>query len=282
MSKKIAILTDSTCDLPLDYQKQHDVYVIPQILIWGEESIKDNPELTQEKFFNRLTTDPIHPQTSQPSVGDFAAFYEQIKADGADEIVSVHVSSGLSGTINSANGAQSEVDIPVHVVDSKAASLGLGCVVMAAVQAREAGGDAQAIVAAAEKRVENTRVVLMVDTLEFLHKGGRIGGAKRLLGTALNLKPVLHLEDGVLEPKASVRTRSKALERILEEALDGLSADKPLGGAVVHARAEDDANMVAARYKEMHNPQEFMISGVTPIIGVHTGPGVVGVITYYM
>jgi DegV family protein with EDD domain len=137
-----------------------------------------------------------------------------------------------------------------------------------------------AIIAAAKKRSEQTKIIFAVDTLEFLHKGGRIGGAAKMVGTALNLKPVLHVVDGRVESLERVRTRTKALTRMLEVAADGLDKDAPLGGAVMHANAPEDAAKVAERYKEMYSPKEFMMSAVTPIIGVHTGPSVVAVVSY--
>lgn len=278
-SRRIAILTDSTCDLPQELREKHDIRVIPLQLIWGEETLYDGRDIDAETFYKRLPVDPIHPKTSQPSVGDFAELYKQI-GEVADEIVAVLISSELSGIIASAEGAKEMVDIPVHVVDSRTVSLGLGMIVMSAVETREAGADSAAIVAAAERRAANSRAVIMVDTLEYLHKGGRIGGAARLLGTALDLKPVLHLVDGRLEPVSRVRTRSKAIARMLEVAIDGLDRDAPLGGAVLHSAAPEDAARVAEQYQALYNPQEFMVSQVTPIIGVHVGPRALGVISY--
>jgi DegV family protein with EDD domain len=276
---RVAILTDSTCDLPQELREKHDIHVIPLQLIWGEETLYDGRDIDAETFYRRLPVDPVHPKTSQPSVGDFAEMFRQIAA-GADEIVAVLISNGLSGTIASAEGAKEMVDIPVHIVDSRTVSLGLGAVVMAAIGAREAGVDSTAIVAAAERRAANSRAVIMVDTLEYLHKGGRIGGAARMLGTALDLKPVLHLEDGRLELVDRVRTRSKAIARMLEVAIDGLDKDAPLGGAVLHSAAPQDAARVAEQYQALYKPREFMVSQVTPTIGVHVGPRALGVISY--
>jgi DegV family protein with EDD domain len=278
-ARRIAILTDSTCDLSQELRRKHNLYVVPQLLVWGQETLRDEYDIDAETFYKRLSTDPVHPRTSQPSVGDFLEMYNKIALE-ADEIVAVLISHHLSGSIASAEGAKEMVDIPVHVVNSLSVSLGLGAVVMAAVETREAGGDVAAIVAAAEKRARNHNVVFVVDTLEYLHKGGRIGGARKLLGTALNIKPVLHIVDGQIESRESVRTRSKAIARMLEVAIEGLDASAPLGGAVLHGNVPEDGAMVAERYRELYQPQEFMMSEVTPIIGVHSGPGVVGVVSY--
>jgi len=277
--KRIAILTDSTCDLSQEYRRKHNIYVVPQLLVWGQETLRDEYDIDAETFFKRLATDPVHPRTSQPSVGDFLEMYNQIGQE-ADEIVAVLISHHLSGSIASAEGAKEMVDIPVHIVNSLSVTLGLGAAVMAAVAAREAGGDVAAIVAAAEERARNHNLVFVVDTLEYLHKGGRIGGARKLLGTALNIKPVLQIVDGRIEPRESVRTRSKAITRMLEVAAEGLDTNAPLGGAVLHGNAPEDGALVAERYRELYQPQEFTMSEVTPIVGVHSGPGVIGVVSY--
>lgn len=277
---RVAVLTDSTCDLPLELRQKHDITIVAQLLVWGEETLRDMHDITPQAFYERLPIDPVHPKTSQPSVGDFKEAFEALQAKGYEEVVAVLISKQLSGSIASAEGAKGLVDMPVHVVDSLSVSLGLGAVVMAAVEAREAGGDAAAMVAAAEKRAQSVRVVFVVDTLEYLHKGGRIGGASRLIGTALNFKPLLYIDQGRIEPLERIRTRSKALKRMLEVATDGLPEGAPLGGAVLHGNAHEDGDMVAQRYKEMYQPKEFMMSEVTPIIGVHGGPGVIGVVSY--
>lgn len=277
--RRIAILTDSTCDMPRQVLEQHGVHVVPLLLMWGDETIRDGLDMDANAFYRRLPVDPNHPTTSQPSVGDFAGMFQDI-AKEADEIVAVLISGGLSGTLASAESAKAMVDVPVHIVDSRTVSLGLGAAVMAAVEARDAGGDVADVVAAAERRARQNRAVIMVDTLEYLHKGGRIGGAAWMIGSMLDLKPVLHLVDGRLEPVDRVRTRSKAIARMLEVATDGLDTSQPLGGAVLHSAAPEDASQVAEQYQTLYQPQEFTIAQVTPIIGVHTGPGALGVISY--
>ena len=180
--RRIAILTDSTCDLPQELREKHNIYVVPQTLVWGEEIMRDGYDIDNETFYRRLPVDPVHPKTSQPSVGEFAKMYQEI-SQAADEIVAVLLSYKLSGTITSAERAKEMVDTPVHIVDSRSASLGLGAAVLAAVEARDEGGDVATIIAAVEKRASNTRIVFVVDTLEYLHRGGRIGGAAKLVGT---------------------------------------------------------------------------------------------------
>lgn len=279
--KRIAIITDSTCDLPDHYCMENDVHVMPLLLNWGEEALWDGEDIDADTFYARLETDPVHPTTSQPSPGEFATTFERIGQD-ADEIVAIFVSEKLSGTIASARMAVQMVGFPVHIVDSKTVSLGLGAVVMAAVEARDRVETVEAIVRAAVQRAENTRSVIMVDTLEFLHRGGRIGGGTRWVGTALQLKPVLHLVDGYLEPVARVRTRRRAITHMLEVAAEGLDLSAPLGGAVLHSASPADAEELAVRYQARYEPRELTIAQVTPIIGVHVGAGAMGLITYVL
>lgn len=280
-SGEVAILTDSTCDLSDQYRRENAVHVIPLFLNWGEEALRDGEDIDADGFYARLETDPLHPTTSQPSSGELAAKFEEI-GHSANEIVAVFISEKLSGTIAAARNARELVDIPVHIVNSKSVSMGVGAAVMAAVDARDRGGGAAEIVRAAEWRAEHTRSVIMVDTLEYLHRGGRIGGATKWVGTALQLKPVLHLVDGYLEPVARVRTRRRGISRLLEVAGDGLDLSAPLGGAVLHSAGPEDAEELAVRYQARYQPQELTIAQVTPIIGVHVGPGAMGLITYML
>ena len=277
---RIAIVTDSTCDLPQDVRDQHSIHMIPLHIHWGEEIFQAGIDIDAGTFYRRLIVDPVHPTTSQPSVGEFLQLIERLRSEGAEEIVGVFLSRLLSGTISSAEAALTMTEVPLHIVDTKSISLGVGAAVMAAVQAREAGGDAVAIVAAAEKRAARTNAVITVDTLEYLHRGGRIGGAIKLVGHALSLKPVMHLVDGKLEPVSATRTRSKAITRMIEAASAGLDMAGPIGGGILHVAAPQDAEIVAGLFRERYAPQEMMTVEVTPVIGVHVGPNALGVIAY--
>ena len=189
MKHKIALITDSTCDLSLNYRKQYDIEVVPLTIIWGEEQFRDGVDLAPEDFYRRLETDQVIPTTSQPTPQEMVQVYEKAKKKGAEEIVILTISSAMSGTHESAKKAAELVDIPVHVQDSKSNTMSLGWQVLAAARAREAGGDVQAMVTAAKQARDNMVLMISLDTLKFLHKGGRIGGASHFIGTLLNLKP---------------------------------------------------------------------------------------------
>ncbi len=277
---RIAIVTDSTCDLPQDVREKHSIHMIPLHIHWGDEIFQAGIDIDADTFYKRLIVDPVHPTTSQPSVGEFLQLVERLRGEGAEEIVGVFLSRLLSGTISSAEAALTMTEVPLHIVDTKSISLGVGAAVMAAVQARDAGGSAADIAAAAERRAARTNAVITVDTLEYLHRGGRIGGAIKLVGHALSLKPVMHLVDGKLEPVSATRTRSKAITRMVEAASAGLDMAAPIGAGILHVAAPKDAEIVAGLFREMYAPQEMMTVEVTPIIGVHVGPNALGVIAY--
>ena len=220
MSKaKVAIVTDSVANLPVEISQAHNIYVIPQILNWEGQSLLDQIDISTEEFYRRLPLSKDLPKTSQPSPGQFTEHFQRV-AEGADSIVAVFVSRELSGTIQSAHlGAEAMGDYPIEIVDSRSASLGLGLLAVAAARRAAAGDGYQDVAAYVRTLVPRMRVMFVVDTLEYLHKGGRIGGAKRLVGSVLSIKPVLHLEEGKIEPLASIRTKTKAIEHMLDVVL---------------------------------------------------------------
>lgn len=281
---RIALITDTTCDIPQNLVDQYDIGLVPQILIWGTEEYKDRIEIDAATFYARLPNDPNHPSSSQPIPPDFVRQLEQDKARGAEEAVIITLSTQLSKTVASAQQAAEQVDMPVHVRDSRSVSMGLGFQVLAAARAREAGGDAQAMLAAADKVRETVAVNFTPETLEYLHRGGRIGGASKLLGTALQLKPQLYVDHkgtARVEAGERTRTRKKALSRLYELFFEQMDTTKPLHIAVVHINEEDIANQFVERIQAEHNPVELLVTSVGPVVGVHGGPGTVGIIGYY-
>ncbi|HEC24211.1 MAG TPA: DegV family protein [Chloroflexi bacterium] len=280
---RIALLTDSTCDIPPDYVKQYDIFVVSQYVIWGTEELRDMIDIDPRSFYERLVKEPVSPKTSQPVVSDFVRTLERARDEGAEEAVIIVISNQLSGTILSARQAKEMVDIPVHVVDSLSTSMGLGWQVLAAARAREAGGDAQAMIAAADKTRQTMQVIFSVDTLEYLHRGGRIGGAAKLVGTALQLKPQLYVDHatGRVEPGERTRTRKKALKRVYEVFFENMDTSKPMHIAVLHSAAEEEATGIYERIREEYEPVELLMGNVTPVIGTHTGPGAIGIVGYY-
>ncbi len=214
MSKKTAILTDSTAYIPDDLLAELDIHTISLIINWDDNTYLDNVDLTPDDFYQRLTEEKNLPTTSQPSAGAFKERYEELAKD-YDGIVAVLISSGISGTVASALAAAQMVDFPVEVVDSKLAAMSAGLMVLAAARKAQEGGTMEEIVATARDLVEKIKVMFVVDTLEFLHKGGRIGGAKRFVGSMLSMKPILQLADGKIDALDSVRTKKKAVQTML-------------------------------------------------------------------
>jgi len=277
MSKaKVAIVTDSTVNLPTDVIKANNIYVIPQILNWEGKSFLDQIDISTEEFYQRLPNSKDLPKTSQPAPGQFTEHFEKV-AEGAESIVAIFVSQALSGTIQSAHlGAEAMGDYPIEIVDSRSVSLGLGLLATAAARYAAEGHDYKEVAAYVRTLVPRIRVLFVVDTLEYLHKGGRIGGAKRLVGSMLSIKPVLGLEDGQIEPQAQIRTKKKAIQHMLDVVLGEMKGKKNIHAGVIHAAAPEDAAYVAEQVRASVNPAELYVNELTPVIGANVGPGVVG------
>ena len=275
----ITIITDSTCDLPADLLRRHQIVVVPLYVLWGDEELCDGVDIDNDTFYARLPQDPVHPKTSQPTPGDFVRAIERASAD---EVLIITLSAALSGTHDSALQARDAVDLPVHVVDSRSLSMGLGWQILAAARERERGGDVDAMIAAAEAVRERLSLLLTVDTLEYLHRGGRIGAAAKLLGSVVQLKPVLEIDPdtGVIEVVSKIRTRKRALREVIDETFRRLDATSPLCAGVLHGAAPEDAQILVEGIKSRGNLQELMVSQITPVLGVHGGPGVVGIAAY--
>jgi DegV family protein with EDD domain len=226
-----------------------------------------------------LEASPILPKTSQPSPADFEAVYEGLAAAGCDEIVSIHLSSRLSGTIASATIAAAASPVPVRVVDSRSASQGVGLVVKAALAAREAGGDAQAVERAAEKAVSNVHLYFVVESLDYLVKGGRAGKAQALAATMLNIKPVLHIDsEGVIEPFKKVKGMQKAIEEMAAQLARDSASSGRMKVALLHGVRPDLVEKMRAALAASGADFEIESEGlVGAVIGTYTGSGVVGV-----
>ncbi|UCG24311.1 MAG: DegV family protein [Chloroflexota bacterium] len=278
--KKVAIATDSVANIPVGLIEEYDIKVIPQCLNWVGKTYLDGIDITTEEFYQRLASAKELPTTSQPSAGEFREFFLEV-AEGCDSIVCIVVSDHLSGTLDSANAAVKMIpDFPIEVVDSRSASMGQGFIVLAAANAAGAGKSYAEVAELARGLVPGVRAVFVVDTLEFLHRGGRIGGARRLLGSVLSIKPLLHLVNGQIEPLANVRTKRKALERALEIIEEDTAGKGPLHAAVLHASTPDEAEKFYVAVEGRLQPVELLLTELTPVVGTHTGPGLVG-LAYY-
>ncbi len=267
--------------------KKYDVTVVPLQVIFGTESFRDGIDLTQDQFFDRLKAAKTLPTTSQPSVADFEEAYKALLADpNVDSIISVHVSSTVpSGTYSSAQQAaerlSAESNKKITVIDSQQVYMGYGLMVLNGARAAEQGKSHDEIVKMVEGMKGKVQLLVLVDTLEYLQKGGRIGGAQALLGGLLNIKPILHIKGGRVEPLERVRSRRKAMERLVEIGAEGAKG-KPCQITVGHAQAAEDAKTLAGMVREKMNVKEEFTSDLGPVISTHTGPGVLGFVYYPM
>ncbi len=281
MSKdKVAIVVDGTAYLPEELIQKYNMHVIPLLVNWGGESLQDNVDITADQFYARLQTEKEMPTTSQPSPGDFLEVYKKA-AETAESIVCVTISSELSGTYASAIAARDMMDdFPIEVVDSKSTVMGLGFMALAAAEAIAAGADHKEAAAQASALVPRMRLLFVVDTLEFLHRGGRIGGASRYLGTLLSIKPILTLAEGKVEPLDKVRTKKKALAKMLSIAENDLRGQTNFHIAVQNASAPDEGHQVANEVKKKFGLTDVIQSDISPVIGTHVGPGAIAIVYY--
>lgn len=277
---KITIVTDSTCSMPEELIKKYNITVAPQVLIWGKETFEDGVDITPGDFYTRLKKATVMPSTSQATIGKFLEIYNNLLAQDY-QILSILISSKLSGTVNSAVQAKAMLapDAPVEIIDSNSTAMALGFHLLSVARAIEQGASLAECVELAQKASRNTGLFFAVDTLEFLHRGGRIGGASRFLGTVLNFKPILELRDGRVEAAERVRTRTKSLSRIIELVGEQIAGRTPVRLASLHASAPEDARIVLEEAIKKFKPIESYSSEVSPAIGANIGPGVVG-LTY--
>ncbi|MCJ7551373.1 MAG: DegV family protein [Anaerolineae bacterium] len=280
---RFAVVTDSTSNLPPDLVEKFDMSVIPCTLHWGGDSYIDGVTLDADTFYQMLQTRKDFPTTSQPSAGAFIDFFQKVAKDkGTDTILGVFVSSELSGTIPSAMQARGQLyetrpDLQIEIIDSRSVSMGLGLPVLAAQRAADGGKSVEEAIEAVKRCQEATHVIFAVNTLEFLHRGGRIGGAARLLGSALNLKPVLTIADGRIEPLEKVRSRGKSLRRVIEIAEERLEGRRPKEAGIIQADAHADLEKFKEMVRERLNPERLHTVTLSPAVGTHGGPGTLGI-----
>jgi DegV family protein with EDD domain len=279
---KIAIVTDSTAYLPEHTRQGLDLSVIPVWLIWDGENFRDGVDIEPAAFYRRLQGSKTLPTSSQPSSQEFGSFFQQVKAEtGAEAIVSVLVSSKISGTICSAQAAAAEhPELNIRIVDSLSCAMGLGFIALAAARAAARGRSVDEVVAAAEQMRARTHILFVVDTLDYLFKGGRISGAKHLLGTALNIKPILHFQDGQIRPLTQSRSKPKAIAHLLEIVSERLAGKKMAEAAVMDVNVPAEGDALAELVRERFGPQGVHRAPVSPVVGTHVGPGTVGLAFY--
>jgi len=276
-NQTVAIVTDSTADLPPDLTASRAITVVPLTLNFDGKPLLDGVDIRPDEFYRRLHSVTTHPTTSQPSPGRFAEVYKSLLA-GHDSVVSIHISQKLSGTYESARQAAAMTDAKrVRVIDSELVSMSLGLIALAASSLAASGKDGAAIEAKILEMRSSIQTYFSVATLEFLRRGGRIGRASALLGSVLQVKPVLCIRDGLVTPLERVRTFERALNRVVELTRE---VDRGHGVCIIvgHADAEADAQRIARELDSI--AETLMIQPLGPVVGAHAGPGVVGVGCY--
>ena len=278
----IRIVTDSTSDLSPALARHWDITVVPAYVNFTSgdgaiETLKDGLDVSTDDFYERLANSETLPTTSQPSIQDFAEVYESLIQDPRDMIVSIHVSAKLSGTYNSALQAKRSLKNPaqVEVVDSQSASMGLGLVVLGAARALSAGGEIQQIMAEIETAIPQIRAYFLLDTLEYLVKGGRISKAQGFLGNMLSVKPILAIQDGEVRRYDRVRSRRKGLQRLVKIADDLGSISEAW---IIYNSTPEDAETLYNDVRRLIPTDDIPMVRPGPSIGVHTGPGMVGIV----
>lgn len=275
---KIAIVTDSTSYIPSELVQKHNITVAPQVLIWVERTYRDGVDIQSAEFFARLKTAKTMATTSRVSVADMRTIFQGLVDKGFD-VLGMFISAKLSGTIQSAMQAKDLMGTAgekVNVFDSRSTAMAMGFQVLSAARAAESGAKLSDCLALAEKARNHTGVYFAVDTLEFLHRGGRIGGAQRFFGTLLNMKLILAVQDGKVEGLERIRTKTKAHERVLELIAENTKGKSPIRIATLHANAPDDARTLLAKAENELKPVESILADVSPVVANHAGPGTVG------
>lgn len=274
---KVAVVTDSTAYIPDELRKQLNITVVPLILIWGDEAFEDGVDMMPEDFYKRMENSKIIPSTSQATIPSMKKAFEGLLEQGYD-VLGIFLSSKFSGTVQSALQARAMIQKgqeKIVVLDSLFTTMALGWPVLTAARAAEAGESLEACLQLAEQARNQTGVMFVVETLEYLRRGGRIGGAQAMLGTILNVKPLLQMHDGQIEAVEKIRTKKKALGRMLDLLEDHISGHTPIRLATVHANAESEAIALLETARQRFNPAESLVSPLSPVIGTHAGPGTV-------
>jgi DegV family protein with EDD domain len=274
MPHEIALVTDSTCDIPAEWREKYEITVVPVTIIFNGISFRDGVDMTAQQFYERLSKEPQRPTTSQPTPEDFLSAYRKVKERGAREILAIILSSAMSGTFESARMAAAQMDIPVHMFDSQNNSMGLGWQVIAAARVREADGGLEEMLASARKVRDHMVYFISLDTIEYLASGGRIADAARFINSILKIKPLVFVkpETGTVGASLPARSRKLAVEDLYREFFKRINVNKPMHITVLHNQALEEAQELAERVKNEFHPVELFISYASPVLGVHTGP----------
>jgi DegV family protein with EDD domain len=268
----VKIITDSTADLPPQVAQELGITVVPVYLRFGEKVYRDGVDMGHDEFYRRLAEGSVQPATSQPTPADFADAYKKLSKE-SDEMVSIHVTGKLSGTCNAAlQGSRELVEggCRIEVMDSLSTSMGLGMMAMAAARLAEAGENLQVVMDEVNGVIPCIRLFGVFDTLKYLHRSGRLGKAAALLGSVLNVKPLLTMRNGELAPAGLARTRSRGIDRLFEMVKNALNTQEL---AIVHSTTPDEADSLKERIASVFDRKAIHIARLGPALGVHGGPG---------
>lgn len=271
----IQVVTDSACDLSPDTTTERDIRVVPLSIRFGSEELVDREELSTKEFWDRVITGPVIPETAAPSPGAFQQVFEEARSEGHSGVLCVTLSSRLSATYQAASTAARAVEdrVAVRVIDSLTLTLGQGLIVLGAADLAGRGASLDEICDAVEDMKTRTRVYGVVESLDFLRQGGRIGGAAHLVGSLLSIKPVIEVREGVVEVESKQRTRQRSLQYLASKAVDA----GPLERLGVANGAAKDIDEVLDILRKADTAQEVVVSDLGPVIGSHAGPGAIGV-----
>lgn len=277
--RKVLVVTDSTSDITKEIAEKYSITVVPLNVHMDKEVYKDQVTISSDEFFEKLPKCKNLPRTSQPSPGEFIEVYRSLLGE-ADSIISIHISEEMSGTLQSARIAtQSIPEADISIIDSRSVCMGLGLVVIEAAKAAAEGKDKTEVLRIIEEAKKNVRVIFVVDTLDYLEKNGRIGKAQAFLGSLLSIKPVLAVQDGIIIPVEKMRGSKKALSRLVEIAREEVKGNF-LGAAIVHGAAFGKLTFVRDGLQERFSETDLILGSVGPVIGVHAGPGVLGLMYF--
>ena len=281
MGKKIALVTDSTCDISDELLNQYDINILPLKVIYKDKEYSDRVDITAQEIYNNLPVEV--PTTSMPALSDIINLFNKLKNEGFTHIISIHISSGLSGTYDIIKSAAEEFkDIIIEVVDSKSLSMGLGFPVLETAKAIKNSLSFESVIEKAKEAISNTETFFVVATLDYLRKGGRIGHVSGIVGEFLNVKPIISIgDDGKYFTFTKVRGRNQSLSRILDIVKEKINCiGKKIDVAVLHGGAEIEAKDLLDKIKKLPYINDTFFGQISPVMGVHTGPGLVGVIVY--
>ena len=271
MKRSFAVVTDSTADLPDDWRGRYDIQVVPLKVLFGTETFRDRVDMTDEQFFRRLATSTTLPTTSAPSPGEFAEVYQRLAKDH-DGCISIHIGAQLSATAEAARVGASSVDgFKVNVVDSQTVSMPIAFLCRIAAECQSLDDATVAV----EQRVAKCRVLALLDTLRYLEMGGRLSRAQAMIGTMLDLKPLLLVADREIKPVDRVRTRARAISRMVEFFNRELPVEHM---AVMHAQAPDEAERIAGELRSELPDREVTVGQIGCVLGTHTGPKAMGIV----